>query len=307
VPLTVSGFDSYPERTLVGYGPGGDILAGPATYVNVIGTAGNERSPLVFGPRRPGNFAPRSFVWKLQVEQAFSPWIQVRAAFRQGQAQDLIVIDPVAGERLRSLLLNSQGRSRHRRFEVVSRLSLRRERRLFLSYVHGRTQSNLNEFPEFLGNYPEPLVRPDVYTTATGNIPRRFLAWGLVPLTAPLKKSTVKLFPPSLALWQLTRGWLLAPVAEYRTGFPYSLRSERQSYAGVPNAARFPNFFSLDLRVAKNIAVGERHAVQVSFSVFNATNHWNPEAVRWNTADPQVGEFLGQRPRRYRIDFDVLF
>ena len=100
---------------------------------------------------------------------------------------------------------------------------------------------------------------------------------------------------------------LFAPVAEYRTGFPYARVDERQNYAGVPNSFRFPNFFSLDLRVAKNFSVRGEHAVQISFSVFNLTNHWNPEAVRWNTADPQVGEFLGQRPRRFRLDFDLLF
>ena len=112
---------------------------------------------------------------------------------------------------------------------------------------------------------------------------------------------------PSLEFLQLSRGWLLAPVTEYRTGFPYARVDERQNYAGVPNAWRFPNFFSQDLRVAKSLTAGKDHAVQFSFSVFNLTNHWNPEAVRWNTADAQVGEFLGQRPRRFRVDFDLLF
>ena len=63
----------------------------------------------------------------------------------------------------------------------------------------------------------------------------------------------------------------------------------------------------MDLRLAKSIAVNKDHAVRISFSGFNLSNHWNPESVRWNTADPQLGEFLGQRPRRFRIDFDLLF
>jgi hypothetical protein len=217
------------------------------------------------------------------------------------------VLDPVTGQPVPSLLLDARGRSEFRQFELVAQVSVWRDRRLFLSYVHGQTQTNLNEFPEFLGNFPAPLVRPDMYATASTNIPHRFLAWGVIPLTQPLKKSAAKPFPPSRALLQLSRGWLAAPVAEYRTGFPYSRLDERQNYAGEPNAWRFPNFFSLDLRVAKNLTAGENHAVQVSFSVFNLTNHWNPEAVRWNVADPQVGEFLGQRPRRFHVDFDVLF
>jgi hypothetical protein len=233
--------------------------------------------------------------------------VDVRAAFWQGEVRDLMVLHPVTGGPLPLLLLNSEGQSEFRQFELVSRVSIHRDRRLFLSYVYGRTQSNLNDFSEFLGNYPVPLVRPDVYTTAPTNIPHRFLAWGVIPLGQPLKKSAVKPFPPSLAFWQLSRGWLAAPMAEYRTGFPYARLDERQNYAGVPNTSRFPNFFSLDLRIAKNFTIGADHAVQISFSVFNLTNHWNPESVRWNTADPQLGEFLGQSPRRFRLDFDLLF
>ena len=96
-------------------------------------------------------------------------------------------------------------------------------------------------------------------------------------------------------------------MVEYRSGFPYTRVDERQNYAGTPNTVRYPNFFSLDLRLAKSLTVGKEHAAQISFSAFNVTNHWNPEAVRWNTADPQLGEFPGQRPRRFRLDFDLLF
>jgi hypothetical protein len=129
------------------------------------------------------------------------------------------------------------------------------------------------------------LLRPDIYATAPGNIPHRFLAWGIVPLA---------------------RGWKLAPVIEHRTGFPYAALDAAQNYAGIPNTRRFPNFFSLDGRVSKDIHY-RGHGFQVSFSMFNITNHWNPDSVRLNTADAQFGEFLGQRRRRYRLDFDFLF
>jgi hypothetical protein len=44
----------------------------------------------------------------------------------------------------------------------------------------------------------------------------------------------------------------------------------------------------------------------VSLSFYNLTNHWNPDTVRHNTADPLFGQFLGQRSRRFRLDFDFL-
>jgi hypothetical protein len=95
-------------------------------------------------------------------------------------------------------------------------------------------------------------------------------------------------------------------MLEWRNGFPYSALDERQQYAGVPNSRYRPNFFSLDVRLSKDIAV-RRHKVRLSFSMFNVTDHANYDAVRLNTADPQFGEFLGPRSRRFRLDFDWLF
>jgi hypothetical protein len=93
---------------------------------------------------------------------------------------------------------------------------------------------------------------------------------------------------------------------EWRTGFPYLAVDERQQYARPPNSLRFPAFLSLDIRASKDIPF-RKHMVRISFSLFNATDHANYDAIRLNTADPQFGELLGRRPRRFRLDFDWLF
>ena len=95
-------------------------------------------------------------------------------------------------------------------------------------------------------------------------------------------------------------------MIDYRSGFPYATLDASQNYAGEPNSRQFPNFFALDLRLSKDIHY-RGHGFQVSFSMFNVTNHWNPDSVRLNIADLQFGEFLGQHRRRYRVDFDFLF
>ena len=82
--------------------------------------------------------------------------------------------------------------------------------------------------------------------------------------------------------------------------------NQYQQYAGIPNTGALPAFFSLDARVSKDIAF-RKHKVRLAFSMFNITDHANFDAVRLNTADPQFGEVLGRRPRRYRADFDWLF
>jgi hypothetical protein len=101
----------------------------------------------------------------------------------------------------------------------------------------------------------------------------------------------------------------MAPVVEYRTGFPYARYDVLQDFVGIPygNSSRFPDFFSADTRVMRDFKVTPKYSVRLSLSAFNLTNHFNALAVHNNTADPQYGVFFGNYHRRYRFDFDVLF
>ena len=80
-----------------------------------------------------------------------------------------------------------------------------------------------------------------------------------------------------------------------------------QNYVGVPYANRFPGFFSLDARFSKDIKVNPKYTIRPSISVFNLTDHFNPEALRSNIADPAYGFFFGQRGRRFTADLDFVF
>jgi hypothetical protein len=92
---------------------------------------------------------------------------------------------------------------------------------------------------------------------------------------------------------QLPKKFRIAPVVEYRNGFPYFVTDAAQNYVGVPNQQRFPNFLSLDSRISKDIQVNPKYAVRLSVSSFNLTNHFNPEALHANVADPAFGFFFG--------------
>ena len=52
---------------------------------------------------------------------------------------------------------------------------------------------------------------------------------------------------------KLPRGFRIAPVIEYRSGFPYIATDAYQNYAGIPNLTRYPGF-----RVG-GFAILERH------------------------------------------------
>jgi hypothetical protein len=226
---------------------------------------------------RSGQFAPRSRIWNIQLDRVLHPTTRLRLNYIDSRSRGLIVFEP-------GRLFNG-GRAHSRQVETIARVSWRSEQEWLISYVYTATEANLNDFAQFTGDFPAPPIRPDVFATATGNIPHRFLSWGVFPLRYGLR---------------------FAPVVDWRTGFPYAALDERQQYAGIPNVRRFPAFFSLDLRASKDIPF-RKHMVRLSFSVFNTTNHANFDAVRLNTADPQFGELLGRRPRRFRLDFDWLF
>jgi len=285
VPLSIYAFDHYPARVVTRFRPDGSIRDGPRAFTNLIGTAGSGDGPLVFGSRQAGNFAPRSRTWSLQLERRFRRVVRLRATYRRSRSAGLMVVRPEVVESRGVLLLSGDGGALQRHLELVSRFRCGPGREFFGSYVYSWSRGNLNDFTGFLGNYPAPLVRPDMVAETSGNIPHRVLAWGV---------------------WRLGEKWQIAPVIEYRTGYPYTAVTEAQDYAGPPNSRRFPRFFSLDFRISRDIRY-RKHMFRVSFSLFNLTNHFNPDSVRLNTADPQFGEFLGQHKRRFRLDFDFLF
>jgi hypothetical protein len=70
---------------------------------------------------------------------------------------------------------------------------------------------------------------------------------------------------------------------------------------------RYPNYFSADMRVSKDVQVNLQHAVRLSLTVRNLTNHFNPLEVHSNLADPQYGNFFGNYDRKFLFDFDFLY
>jgi hypothetical protein len=154
------------------------------------------------------------------------------------------------------------------------------------SYVHSRARGDINDFGRYLGTFPVPVIRENHYANLPGDLPNRFLAWGVIPLRYKFR---------------------VAPTVEYRNGFPYSAVDAAQNYAGTPNDKRYPHFLSIDSRFSRDFQVNPKYAVRFSISSFNLTNHFNPEAVHLNVADPAYGYFFGHRGRRFTADFDVLF
>jgi hypothetical protein len=285
VPLSVFAFDGYPEQVITTFGPNGEVIDGPRHFINITDRA-ETKFPLLFSKNVTGNFAPYSETWNVEIEHPVNRNLRVRANYLQSNSLGTVIFTPRFVQGHDALVLGGGGKSRYKQLELTARLSLREGQQMFFSYVHSRARGDLNEFNNYLGNFPFPVVRPNTFTNLSGDLPNRFLAWGLVRLP-----------------WKMR----IAPMVEYRNGFPYSSVDVAQNYVGTPNETRFRTFFSLDSRVSKDFKLSDKYTVRFSLSGFNVTNHFNPLQVHANTADPDYGVFFGNHKRRFRLDFDVIF
>jgi hypothetical protein len=289
LPLDIYTFSRYPVRTITTYAPDGTIIGEPIIYENVIGSVTGPHSFLVNGKRVAGAFSPRGATLNLQAEHSFARLFRLRFVYTDNQSVGLVVFEPGVLGDTQEIVLNGDGKSRYRQAEITGRFSWK-SNQLTLAYTRSRAEGSLNTFDNFIGNFPVPVVRPDINTTLPADVPNRFLMWGRV----------------NLHLWNLQA----MPIVEYRNGLPYARLDALQNYVGVPYAdSRFPNFFSADTRFTKDVKLksASKYTYRLSLSVFNVTNHFNALAVHDNVADPLYGVFFGNYQRRYRGDFEVVF
>ena len=288
VPLNVYCFNKFPDQISTFFDATGEIIAGPYLYLNTLGQS-RVRHPFIFQNPEDGNFSPRSTTWMVQIEQPISPRIKLRTGYMQSLSDGLLQLDPVAPDPetgLGAYLLSGSGASRYRQFETTARVRVGQKQEVLFSYVRSKGRGDLNDFERFAGTFPVPIVRPNYYGNLPADLPDRFLAWGALDLPHKFR---------------------IAPVIEYRSGFPYSSIDASRQYAAQPNSQRYPKFLSIDSRLSKDIQVNPKYAIRLSLASFNLTNHFNPEVVHNNVADGAYGLFQGHRGRRFTVDFDFLF
>jgi hypothetical protein len=285
VPLDVYAFPKFPVRAVTDFGPNGNVTNAVAFAENVLGGDAGPGSLLVHNAASPGSFAPRNATWKIGVEHTVSRNLLVRTLYENSRTVGLIEMEQLP--RVSPVLrLQGSGSSRYRRFEASATINWRNGQQFLVTYSHSSARGTLNDFAGYLGNFPLPMIRPDAYSDLSGDSPHRVLAWGRV--AGPWKS-------------------YFLPLAEFRTGFPYSRFDALQNYLGIPNRSRFPNYFSLDNRLVKDFLYHSKYTLRFSFSAFNISGHFNALGVHSNVADPQFGAFFGTYPRRYRGDFELIF
>jgi hypothetical protein len=159
---------------------------------------------------------------------------------------------------------------------------------VFTSFVRSDARGDLNTFEQYLGDFPNPIIRPNEYGRLNYDAPNRFLTWGAFGL------------PWKFELW---------PVLDVHTGFPYSLVDNDLNFVGSRDSQRFPAFASLDVQIVRPIQIplfGRKHNARIGLKVFNATSHFNPRDVQNNLSSPEFGQFYNSVGTQFRgkLEFD---
>ena len=287
VPLDIYAFNSYPSQRITTYGPNGLPLGPPAHYINLTDEAVQSKFPFIDRRDKTGNFAPYSIAWNLDGERAFSRMLTVRLKFLQSWGDGMITLQPELVDGRHAMVLGSGGSAETRQIEFTSRIGVDAHRQFYFSYVRQYAYGDVSSASNYLGNFPFPVVRSGLEAALPSEIPNRFLLWGT---------------------YSLPKKFMVNPHLELRNGFPYQPTDVLQQWVETTGPQyRYPRYFSSDVAVAKDFQVRQEHAVRLTLTVQNLTNHFNPLQVHANIGDPQYGQFFGNYNRKYLLDFDYLF
>ncbi len=288
VPLNTYAFSSYPQQSVTMYSCAGGVIGSPIQYINLTQQAAESKFPFIDSAQKSGNFAPYSIGWNVELDRSFSHLMMVRVKYLQSQAHDMLTIQPEVVQNQPALVLDPTGFAQTRQLEFTARFGSQEKRQIFFSYVRQYARGTVNDANTYLGNLPFPIMNPNFVASLPSEIPNRFLLWGM---------------------YSLPKKFRLMPKVEERGGFPYQPTNLLQQYiTSIPRAQpRFPRYFSFDLRASKDIQVAPKHAIRLSATVMNLTNHFNALEIHSNVADPQYGHFFGNINRKVLFDFDFLF
>jgi hypothetical protein len=142
-------------------------------------------------------------------------------------------------------------------------------------WVAGYTRSSAHSDAVVDYNLENPIFAPQGPGPLAWDTPNRFMTWGWAPIPKRAPRLLARLIGETDVVY----------LAEYRTGFPFSVVNEDGFLAGAPNERRFPNYFSLNLALERKFRfLHYLWAWRYGFN--NLTNTGNPNVVNNNIDSP---------------------
>lgn len=222
---------------------------------------------------------PRVWQWSFGLERELpgSILLQVELLRTRGRSGWAFVRE---GDELSPLfVLRSVRRDRYDAVQVSFRRAFARGATIFAAY----TRSSARSTAVLDYNLDVLLFSPQRGGRLPWDTPNRFVSWGWMPLG---------------------KGFDLACSLEWRDGFPFSIVNQDHQLVGVPNAHRFPAYFSLNLHIERRFHLfGFQWALRAGFN--NLTGRDNPTVVNNNRDAPDFLTFGGRQGRTFtgRIRF----
>ncbi len=223
------------------------------------------------GTEEPPNSA-RTFTWNVEIDSPIRRNLDLRLEYYETHTTALFIVNPIYPATGSSgyLALQDTGSSNYRQAQFSVRYRPTERAELNASYVWSQVRGDLNSLADTFIQFQEPILRQNAYGIQSSDVPSRFLAWGFL---------------------RLPRGFVLSPVMDAHTGFPYSNFDVLQEYVGVPNTSRFPYYFSVDAKLYRDFNIwipfrdhSKRHKIRLGVFSTDVTNHQNPHDVFSNTA-----------------------
>jgi len=229
--------------------------------------------------------SPRNSTWNLEVDREVSRRAVVRLSYLYSQTRNLDIVTPVAASNGAPSLLGLADTGSSRYHELETTLHYRPNERsvLDVSYIKSRARGDLNTLSDVYVPFEQPVIRPDVSGTLPQDVPNRIVTWGT---------------------FSLPGNFTVSPVSDVHSGMPYSDVDVFQNYVGTPNSRRFPEFFSLDLKVYREfdlrlpfLGKAKKRKVRFGLYTINLTNHSNALEIYNNLSSPYFGHFVGFQHR----------
>lgn len=271
LPLNAEDFERHQRRLITEFDDNGNVVDAPMFLDNRV-SAG-------------GLYTPYNTAWNVELDQRLAPDLSARVGFRQARGAHELVVDPISDQG--ALVLSRRGRTRSHEFEATLRRRFRSASQVTFSYVRASTKGNLNDFVSLFGDFRDPIIHPDEFSRQPFDVPNRFLVWGVVNL------------PQAITV---------APTVEHRDGFPYTVVDEQQHVVGSRNrGGRYPDLFTLDVAVTKDVHLTRKQRARVGLQVFNLTGHFNPRDIQNNVSSANYGLYANSADRQVRAKFVLLF
>jgi len=281
IPLNVAVFPEIPGQTITQFASDGiTIVQPPTTYTHVIATQTRTLH------------LPYSLGSTLQFDRELRRNLLLRIGYEHREGSREFYVNPVSPEAQQAAELQLLNSGHQTYDELLAMLRWQPTERMTIigSYVRSRAFSELNDYNQFFGNFPYPLIRPNQYGPLPSDAPNRVLFWGIIGLPYKLQ---------------------FVPLLDAHTGFPYSKLDANWNYVGQRDeAGRFPTFMSFDVKLQYPFDFKFRgHRIQFlgGLKVIDVTNHDNPRDVQQYLGSPSYGAFYNSVGRLWRIDGDFDF